>query len=603
MGKKLIYVLVVALFSCGSPDSIVPPITHAADLNGYTSLYECRSGGPNCNVDVDTLAAQSCQQTITTATTPTNDWSAITWSNTVICIQTGDHTGRGTLTLGGSGTSGTRKILRCVTSGGAVCSHPVSVSSANRVIVERLEGGGNDFWIIDRLSFTESQTSEKLYFNTAEDDIIISRILAEGFEGSSEAALICDTCTDMTVQYSVIRSCGSAQFTSPAGIIYGRSTNFHAVNNEFYNCAKQIFNYQSGTNEPGAVVENNDLYVTSAYQTDCSGGVGTDCMLGEGMLSTKANGTSGSPQRFIHNRIWGARPCDSGEACDGGGAHGYLMNIGGGAATADFVLVQNNILSDGEAGIEINTQSTDGTDNISIVGNIIYKTQVYTASADLGGINFFAASSTHNAHEIYLNSFIRIKSGAAGGWIDFGGDTNLDIRCNAVIDSDATTDGPIGTGGQADFNAFYGTTEFTTESPDNDYGNVTLNTRANTTGYSTGDFMRTAATPTEDGGQADFIWIAESTGTSAGSPPTFCLRLNCVTIDGTVVWRAVRGPYKYFRKLITSPETVYVPYVRALATAKLPEHTALDSECTSGYASRTGIGIDNSADPGDPRLF
>lgn len=84
----------------------------APDINGYEAQYECRARNPNCDVDVDTLAQQSCQQTITTATVPTTDWSAIDWDNDVICIAAGDHSDRGILSLGSSGTSDRRKVLR-----------------------------------------------------------------------------------------------------------------------------------------------------------------------------------------------------------------------------------------------------------------------------------------------------------------------------------------------------------------------------------------------------------------------------------------------------------------------------------------------------------
>jgi hypothetical protein len=59
--------------------------SHAADLNGYTAQYECRAGGPNCNIDVVTLTNQACQQTIN----PGDAWNTINWSNNVICIASG----------------------------------------------------------------------------------------------------------------------------------------------------------------------------------------------------------------------------------------------------------------------------------------------------------------------------------------------------------------------------------------------------------------------------------------------------------------------------------------------------------------------------------
>src|SRR3990167_9703454 len=44
-----------------------PTWLSAADVNGYAARYECRAGGEFCNVDVVTLTAAACAQTITTA--------------------------------------------------------------------------------------------------------------------------------------------------------------------------------------------------------------------------------------------------------------------------------------------------------------------------------------------------------------------------------------------------------------------------------------------------------------------------------------------------------------------------------------------------------
>jgi hypothetical protein len=122
-----------------------------ADLNGYIAQYECRAGNPNCNVDVIGLTNQTCQVTVTTAD---SSWSKITGdsSKTVYCIQAGDHSSKGTLFLGFSGTSGTRKVLRCVTSGGSQCSIPWGVTNANRAIVKQIDANDRDYWIFSRLS-------------------------------------------------------------------------------------------------------------------------------------------------------------------------------------------------------------------------------------------------------------------------------------------------------------------------------------------------------------------------------------------------------------------------------------------------------------------
>ena len=44
-------------------------------------------------------------------TTLLDDWSAIDWANDLICIEAGDHTGRGTLDIG-KGASGRGSVVR-----------------------------------------------------------------------------------------------------------------------------------------------------------------------------------------------------------------------------------------------------------------------------------------------------------------------------------------------------------------------------------------------------------------------------------------------------------------------------------------------------------
>lgn len=99
---------------------IVATSASAADLNGYTTEYECRAGGPRYDVDVIGLVAQSCQQIIE----PDTSWESIDWSNNVICLRAGDHSAKGRLFLQSSGTASNLKVLRCVTASGGQCPDP-----------------------------------------------------------------------------------------------------------------------------------------------------------------------------------------------------------------------------------------------------------------------------------------------------------------------------------------------------------------------------------------------------------------------------------------------------------------------------------------------
>ena len=569
MIKKTI--LLILVFILGF---LVGNVAKAADLNGYTAKYECKSGGEHCNVDVAALTAQACDQVITTATSPTGDWSAINWSNNVICLANGDHTGRGTLTLSSSGTSGAYKVLR-----GVCTDDPWNTSCAS---VQRIAGGGRNYWIIDRISLPSTQITEKVYFKTSESHIIISRILAEGFWGSSGSAIIIEGTTDLTVQNSVIRDCQASVGDSPTALSFGHTTNTRIVNNEMYDCAKGPTTWRTSGTEENATIENNDIYLTSTYYTDCSGNddTGGNCSKGESLASTKGDGSASGPYKYIQNRMWGMKQSDVNVCCDGGGAPGNAVGIGGGDLTADYVLLQNNIIMDSGGGIQFTTLSGDGTDRTSVIGNTIYHLDAAWAD-NLGGIRYYASGgSAHDTSEVYLNTLI--DAGSDIGWLDISGLTNSDIKCNVAISSPVAV-GTLGSGSVMSYNAFYDTTASGTNTT---YNAVT--TRLNSTAYSLGQIIRTTATAPADGTAGDFLYEVTDAGTSAGSPPSYTTTLGATTTDGDMVVQAIRGPLSFYRKLRTGAELVYIPYALVHTTA--PEYGA----CPSGFASTSGRGVDNT---------
>jgi len=540
----------------------------AADSNGYNAQYECRAGGPNCNVDVATLAQQACQQTITTATSPTNSWSAINWSNDVICIEAGDHTGRGTLTLGSSGTSSTRKVLRYVRASDNN-DEPWNQSVENRSRLSAIQTNNRSYWIIHRLSLTEQSYTTHITSGGTSQHIIISRILGEGIGSSGpsgdEAIISVDGGSDITIQNSVVRNCQVQANKSHVAIQAGNSTRTHIVNNEVYNCAKGISVWFNAPND-SLVVENNDVYVTSAFYTNCAGvdDPNGQCSKAKALISTSSGGTSSATAaNYVHNRVWGIRSCDTSVSCSGGGAPGYAI-IGGFDYPSNWILLKNNIIMDSGGGITRSVGSTSSTTNHSIIGNIIYRTRVYNG-IKLGGIQFYAASGGNNSnHEIYFNTLIDVQG---SGWIESGDVQNSDVRCNVILNSTAATGISSGSGTQADHNVYYGTNGAWT----------------NNTNYSAGDVARP---PIETG----WAYIATGSGASGASTPDFCQKLGCTVTDGGIIWKAIRAPYIFRHKLrtIAGGEPVVIPYAQAHTSA--PEVGG----CPSITGSRQGVGINNN---------
>jgi len=297
----------------------------AADANGYTAQYECRAGGLNCNVDVATYVAQTCDQTITTATTPTNDWSALDQSNNVICLDPGDYTARGKLTLSTSGTSGTRKVLRL---SGSETTHPVALSSGNRATIAQIDLGAN-YWVLYRLAIDGTRDSYDALNINAVGNIIDKMLVENVFANGSN--LITLQNDNNTIQNSVIRKAGPSGGTSDMHCInIGLSTNAYIVNNEIYDCQGDGIQSSPGAElTKGLIIENNDVYLTAAFYSDGSGNhtPSGNYACAENALDLKSGGSSSNPVRVIHNRVWGHRWTD-GHCADGSGGEEIIFHSG-----------------------------------------------------------------------------------------------------------------------------------------------------------------------------------------------------------------------------------------------------------------------------------
>lgn len=437
----------------------------AADLNGYTAKYECRSGNPNCNVDVVTLAAQPCQQTITTWTSPTTDWSAINWSNNVICIEVGDHTGRGKLSIGASGTSGTRKIVKGVKTDGTLADKPWSVSAVNTAKIRPITCNGRDYIIVARLWARANSSDNKSHYVTNCENVIYHEILIDnqtptGITGwmPLEIADVGGNSTNFTLQNSVVRNSGK-KTNVDVPCLYPASPDIRIVNNEIYNCGGDGIVADNGSNPLRLKIENNDIYQTDSYLIGCDGGAGTDCNCGEDGIDIKDSNITNPVDRIevIHNRFWGWRT--SYESCSGSGSAGFAVNAGG-ITPKHFVLIKNNII----AGVANGVNMRSNTTNWTIIGNLFYDVNHAYTPQDApnngdGEYSIAVRFASTDDHKMYLNTVVDSKYGL---WTNGGGENN-DLRCNVFVNVQqiTRTNSPgWGTGSTADYNAFYNTSAF-----------------------------------------------------------------------------------------------------------------------------------------------
>jgi hypothetical protein len=540
-----------------------------ADANGYTAQYECRAGGPQCNVDVAALAALPCDQTITTSTTPTNNWSAINWSNRVICIGAGDHRGRGMLTVGSSGTSSTRKVLR-----------QEDPSQQLRATISQLDFGNNSYWLVHKLAvITTSDYAVRLYTPGNATNNILDRLLVEGASASN--IIVGVTNNSNTIQNSIIRNCVVSRGIDAEGInITGGPIDTRVVNNEIYDCAKSV--YISEHPAEGTVVENNDLYTSPRMYTDCNGnfnGVGP-CSASEAILALKAGGSQSRIVKLTHNRIWGARATDLNACCSGGGQGTAiaLMSQGPDANVeyngTKYTLLHNNIVANSQYGANF---YWPGLRNKSVVGNVFFGIKQYHTNWDTGVIT--DAGGYLSSSELYFNTVVD-----SSRWYWAGGGANHDVKCNVALSSGAIS-GSVGAGTEIDTNGYYDT---------KDSGEVTkvtpsVSTRANSVSYPAEAIVRTSSVSNCTSGTESscFLYKVVTAGTSAGTAQPYCTSLGCTTVDGSMTVQAVRGPYIFKRKLqtVTGGETAVVPY--AVAHSAAPEHL----RCDPATGSRPSVGI------------
>lgn len=555
----------------------------AADQNGYTAQYECRAGGTYCNVDVNNLANRACDQTIT----PSMPWSSINWSNNTICLEAGDHTSKGTLTVpnGTNGSPNNYKVLRYYRSDDNN-DDPWNQGS-NQAKVLRLQVNDSDYWLIHRLTFPPHNYNDwHVMFYDAVQNVIVNRILIEG-PGSND---VCQHGTNnlgnnsasayITVQNSVVRNLLRCTFGSPVGISFEAGTNHRIVNNQVYNWSEHEI--QTGNDNipwmDGTVVENNDVYKDSAIYDQ----YGNAC--GGWLISTKARSSTGSsPVQIIHNRMSGARPQSS--ACgtpDSGHATGGVSNTNG--RTHQYFIWKNNIITDSHGGMAFYNFEPQQE---SVIGNIFY---------DIGPKgttpwSYVMSLYSVRAIEIYFNTIIGARKGTGSGILGEwnSGQEHLDIRCNAFLDSDASSSVVPAATSVADNSVFYSTPPLSFNGTNSNITH-TIATRANNSFYNAGTVMRRTPNLSSCTAGDDpncFLYVAVNTGNAGDSEPAYTVTLGGTFQDGGITWRAIRGPYVYHRKLRTGAVEHVIPYARIHSGA--PEAYA----CPADYASRRGVGIND----------
>ncbi len=553
------------------------------DANGYCSAYEVNVGTP-----------PACEVTVRPSDP---DWSAIEGqpSARVICLECGDHYGKGRLWITSSGTALAPRWLR-YTCAGDDGADPARQQPSARARLQAIVFGQASHWVLHRLTFDaqgDNINSAITFGGWGEPDggnanLVFDRLLFQ--DAVAHFIQVRSGNPDNTLQNSVVRRSVANTFFEAQCIEVGEGPRFHVVNNEIYDCQKGVSNGNGPYSHPGLVVDNNDIYASLDVYTDCSGnynGVGP-CAATEDLISIKAGGDASDAMLIVHNRLWGARTGDPnvGLALNGDGS---AMSVGMsgnpdapeivGHQGGDWVSFRDNIAWDCGIGLGAGFPRNE---HLSVVGNLFWDMAESTRDPE--------APATWNTYggfdttELYLNTIVEGDNWLQASW----GPSDDDVRCNVIIDALALDSlAGLGPGTMLDHNVFYGTSADTTESPG---VNLPLDLRP----WSAAAVM-SVGNHVKDGTSGTILRCTQA-GTT-GSVRPIAPTLGASVTDGTITWQAIRGPYCFWRKLRTAPEQVCIPY--AVPHESAPEYGFCRAENMGGVplGSRPGIGINDEVAP------
>lgn len=392
------------------------------------------------------------------------DWSDINSPDfRVFCVHPGDYRDAGVIRLTADGSSGAERWIRLYDPAAPddETTHPVRVEDAGRAIISQLqmgeEGDPAGFWIVDRLTVRDG-SGVQVYYES--HDNVMNRMLVEQCRG--HMVTFGSGADGNVLQNSVVRDTEIIPDTDRTCINLAASqTHTRIVSSEIYNCAAD--GIQFSPNSGPAVVADNDIYLTPALYSDCSGNLTESglCACAENAIDFKAPRDRLWPQAeeawavIVGNRLWGFRNADP--ACGSTGAPGVAVQVGSGAENAvDFVLIRGNIVMDSEHGIGLGVAEVK---YISIVGNLLYDIGISPTDDRIPALSCIGKDYV----EVYLNTVVDCPY-----WFRNGPEADYnDVRCNVAIDSGGRPYGvEWGTESTADYNFFYNTDPYATETPD-----------------------------------------------------------------------------------------------------------------------------------------
>ena len=504
-----------------------------------------------------------------------------------------------------------------------------------RAVIPRMEFYDVDAWMVQGMTHVGTASDPNpITFTLGSTDRADNIIINRGYinptylasTNNADGVLTSGGNDYITVQNSVVRGCGYEPDVDDVALSWNSTDWARFVNNEVSDCSDLITGGCTICTTNGFVIENNDLYFTSASYTTLDGAAGVDESpttppAGSGDYSCRENhidvkgaspaDTSAANRAYIiGNRFWGNKPGFAGSAaCTCGSSGDYNNRAVQFFENVRNVYVANNIFHEMWVSTVFFASTNSGGSNISVNGNIVHTiTNIDGRASGTGGTCGTTAVPIRTSgfdmpvmmtnSEFRFNSIIDVKGSSGSGtnyWMYDNSTSSIDMECNMIIDSDDWGGAGPSTGFIND-NSFIGTTVKTVSTETLDNFSATLTDWAASTSYSAGDMVSaTSGSACSDGTQAQcFKYFAETAGTSGASQPSWTTTLGDTTTDNTVTWRAVLKAGSYLRKGWSGPETKWLPYVIPWYDPSISSDWDDQRVCAGQtVGDRTGYGVDN----------
>ncbi len=326
------------------------------------------------------------------------DWSKINDANkSIFCVKAGDYMAGGVKVLTQSGTANAKRYIILDNNNN---THPGLLNDNELAKVGFIIDNAN-YWVIDRMAFTESLDTTNPILVKNSDNNIINRYFMNNV---GNGIYIYPDSDNNTVQNCRIQRDKFDLNYDRAAIGLNSNSNLNEnvtiniknnkiLNNEVYNFVDGFQAIRSGwldnngtilltinVNYEGTIVDNNHFYIDSTIYTDCNGTHDSagKCAYAENGIDIKAGSSNvNNPMIISNNTIWGYRKSDTNNSSLSDPGVGVVVHY-----NVTNVEMKNNIIFDSAVGINILDPSSlvaaaqnfhvDNTILYNIIGHGIY---------------------------------------------------------------------------------------------------------------------------------------------------------------------------------------------------------------------------------------